>query len=405
MDDLWMTAHIEDIAASDSRSIAIGPFGSALKSDVYTQSGIPVVRGQDISSGKQLTSNNRVYVSEATAARFPACLVRQGDLVFPHRGAIGRVGIIGDEVMLLSSSMMKLTVDDRRIDPLFIFYYFRGPGRDELLARASTVGTPGIGQPLASLRRIAIRFPSLKTQQRIAGVLAALDDKIAADEHSLRLAALLGRSLFIGEAIRGESVKVNDAASLMTRGVTPKYRESDGVVVVNQKCVRNHRIDLAYSRRTEPLRSRPERMLQRNDTLVNSTGQGTLGRVARWIRADHDATVDSHITIVRFDESVVDPACAGVAMLGLEGQIELLAEGSTGQTELRRDLLGALELRLPPLNRQRALGRRLRGFDDLLTAYSDQIDRLAETRDTLLPLLMSGKLRVRDAEKVVEGVA
>ena len=89
-------------------------------------------------------------------------------------------------------------------------------------------------------------------------------------------------------------------------------------------------------------------------------------------------------------------------MLEIEREIEGLAEGSTGQTELRRDLLGAVELRLPARQAQYGLGFRLRQLDDLVTALRGESDRLAATRDELLPLLMSGKLRVRDAERQVE---
>lgn len=255
----------------------------------------------------------------------------------------------------------------------------------------------------AAMESIRLRLPPIEQREAIAEVLGALDDKIAANERCLRLMAALSRSLVISAGEDRASVRIGDAASLVTRGVTPKYRQSDGAIVLNQKCVRDHRIDLKYARRMEPLQSKTERLLRPDDALVNSTGQGTLGRVARWTRADPGITVDSHITIVRFDDSVVDPACAGVAMLGLEEQIVLLAEGSTGQTELRRDLLGALELRLPPLEQQRVLGRKLRDLDGLTTAYRDEIDRLAATRDELLPLLMSGKIQVRRAEKIAEG--
>jgi type I restriction enzyme S subunit len=51
-------------------------------------------------------------------------------------------------------------------------------GRYELLKNASQVGTPGIGQPLTSLKNIEIKLPSLGEQRKIAKILSDLDDKI-----------------------------------------------------------------------------------------------------------------------------------------------------------------------------------------------------------------------------------
>jgi type I restriction enzyme S subunit len=190
------TVTIAEIAAPDKRSIAIGPFGSSLKADLYVPSGVPVVRGQNIKDAGELDESDLVFVEPETAARFPACLLNEGDLVFPHRGAIGRVGIVGKRQMLLSSSMMKLTVDPLKADPRFVFYYFRGPGKHELLMRASTVGTPGIGQPLTSLRGISIQIPELDQQRAIAKLLGALDDKIAANTNLAATAEELATAEF-----------------------------------------------------------------------------------------------------------------------------------------------------------------------------------------------------------------
>jgi type I restriction enzyme S subunit len=91
-------------------------------------------------------------------------------------------------------------------------------------------------------------------------------------------------------------------------------------------------------------------------------------------------------------------------MLNAELEIEALGEGSTGQTELSRAQLSGL--RIPVPSRERAA--RLRPILDALESRSDsaleESRSLAELRDTLLPKLMSGEIRVRDAEKVVEDV-
>src|SRR5207249_6283858 len=127
-------------------------------------------------------------------------IVHGDDLVFPHRGAIGKIGIVprdNTERYALSSSLMKLTCDRAKVEPLFLFYFFRSSeGQHELLKNASTVGTPGIGQPLSSLRSITIPVPPLSEQRAIAQVLGTLDDKIELNRRMNETLEGMARALF-----------------------------------------------------------------------------------------------------------------------------------------------------------------------------------------------------------------
>ena len=127
--------------------------------------------------------------------------------------------------------------------------------------------------------------------------------------------------------------------SYISRGITPKYTESDGICVLNQKCIRNNRISIVQARKhnIKAKNISNDKLLRKWDILVNSTGTGTLGRVAQ-IKQDVIATADSHITIVRPNQDV-NAAFLGYALKYNQQSIEALAEGSTGQTELSKEKL------------------------------------------------------------------
>jgi type I restriction enzyme, S subunit len=195
----WRVLTVDEIKADDERAIAIGPFGSRMKADVYVSKGVPVIRGKNISDTRALIGDF-VFVSTETADELKSCNVYVDDLVFPHRGAIGEVGIVPDDGggrYMLSTSLMKLTCRRDIIDPLFVFYFFRSPlGRDALLQYASTVGTPGIGQPLTSLRSIRVPVPPLPEQHAIAHILGTLDDKIEMNRRMNETLEAMARALF-----------------------------------------------------------------------------------------------------------------------------------------------------------------------------------------------------------------
>ncbi|MDG0865764.1 restriction endonuclease subunit S [SAR202 cluster bacterium JH702] len=138
------------------------------------------------------------------------------------------------------------------------------------------------------------------------------------------------------------SSTLGDACDLIKRGITPKYIEDTGIRILNQKCVRDHAVDYSLARRHDSSLKRvpEERIVRLGDVLVNSTGVGTLGRVAQ-IRNEFEeaVTVDSHVTIVRPKQSIFYLDFFGYMMIRIESQIAESGEGASGQTELSRSSL------------------------------------------------------------------
>ncbi len=189
----------------------------------------------------------------------------------------------------------------------------------------------------------------------------------------------------------------------LSRGISPHYSESDGVLVLNQKCIRDRRVDSSMGRRHNPKkRSVAGRFVQKGDVLVNSTGVGTLGRVAQVMSLEEDTIVDSHVTIVRANNALVSWNYIGINLAGREAEIEALGEGSTGQTELSRARLAQLDVLLPSSALITAFDPITLPLRERATFNGHESRTLAQTRDLLLPKLMSGEIRVKDAEKAVE---
>lgn len=403
----WPFVEYGSLAAQEASAFAMGPFGSKITQRDYREFGIPLTRGNNLANGI-FHDEDFVYISPGKADEVPAANARPGDLVFTHRGTIGQVSMIPRKPRfdryVVCSSQVKTRLDERRALPEFYYYWFRSPeGQHSILANSSTVGVPGIATPLTSIRKLQVPLPDLITQRAIAQVLGVLDDKVAVNDRIAATARWLGRALFTEATRNGKrAIALSELVETLTRGIAPKYSDSaDSVCVINQKCVRDGRVNLAPSRATLREKIKELKCLQRFDVLVNSTGVGTLGRVAIWDRPG-EATADSHVTIVRFNANKVDPLCAGFAMLNAEPDIELLGEGSTGQTELSRKRLGELEIEIPTDEAMRNLRPKLESIEARANAGINESEKLTELRDTLLPKLMSGEIRIRDAEKVVE---
>src|SRR5438876_11253019 len=118
----WPTKSLDELKARKTGAIAIGPFGSRMKSDCYVPTGVPVIRGNNIGDTRELIGD-LVYITPEKADELGNAVVHADDLFFPHRGAIGQVGIVprnGLERYALSTSLMKLTCDRAQVEPLFL---------------------------------------------------------------------------------------------------------------------------------------------------------------------------------------------------------------------------------------------------------------------------------------------
>lgn len=139
-----------------------------------------------------------------------------------------------------------------------------------------------------------------------------------------------------------EIKKLGEVCEIITRGISPRYIEENGVVVLNQKCIRDHSINYEPARRhdSDNKKVSQDKFIQLGDVLVNSTGEGTLGRVAQVRKLSSEKiTVDSHVSIVRPIKAKFFSDFFGYAMIFIENEIQDSGAGASGQTELSRSVL------------------------------------------------------------------
>jgi type I restriction enzyme S subunit len=196
----WKTYKIEDLKAATKNSLAMGPFGSNIKSDNFVETGVPVIRGVNLNS-ERFHDDDFVFLTEEKANELANSIAFPNDIIFTHRGTLGQVGIIPSNPKypryVVSQSQMKLTVNSKIADPRYIFYFFRSTiGQHNLLMNTSTTGVPAISQPLTSLRNITVSLPPLKIQQKISGILSTLDDKIELNRQMNQTLEAMARSIF-----------------------------------------------------------------------------------------------------------------------------------------------------------------------------------------------------------------
>ncbi len=178
----WKEVKIDDLKAPVKGSIAMGPFGSRIKAENFMPKGIPVIKGGNL-NGDFILENRFSYLTKEKADELSSANAFRRDIVITHRGTIGQVGIIPEnsdyERYVVSQSQLKVTLDETKTNPYFVYYFLRSPlGQNRLLQNASQVGVPAIAQASTSVKAILIPHPEKYIQDNVVEVLLNLDHKI-----------------------------------------------------------------------------------------------------------------------------------------------------------------------------------------------------------------------------------
>ena len=162
-------------------------------------------------------------------------------------------------------------------------------------------------------------------------------------------------------------VRLDDICEYIQRGKSPKYSPIKKYPVIAQKCNQwsGFSIDKAQFIVPETISSYgEERKLQDKDLLWNSTGLGTLGRMAIYysiLNPYELAVADSHVTVIRSFKQYVCPEYlyAYFTSYTVQSVIEDKSDGSTKQKELATNTVKAYLVPLPPYEEQKRIVNRI----------------------------------------------
>lgn len=341
-------------------------------------------------------------------------LPRRSVLVAMYGATAGRVGLLEVDAAV-NQAVCALILDPQVADPVFVFHALRHRYAD-LAGKAAGAAQQNLNAQI--IKSFKINVPTQTVQRRAGAVLSAFDELVEINERRIavleHLAGSLYREWFVRLRYPGHEAvslvdsevglipeqwtiaRVAEITSTLTRGISPKYADDGLWTVLNQKCIRDHRVNLAPSRQQERDVPAAKRVLF-GDVLVNSTGVGTLGRVAMYL-GDHPAlATDTHVTIVRPSADYAK-AWFGLHMHARQSELEALGTGSTGQTELSRQSIAELPIVVPSSEILRAFGDRAWPILKSVPVLLERNAHLASTRDLLLPRLVTGRLDISDVD-------
>jgi type I restriction enzyme S subunit len=221
---------------------------------------------------------------------------------------------------------------------------------------------------MEKLATIKFNVPDYPTQKRIASILSAYDDLI---ENNLKRIKLLeeiaqrtyeewfvkyrvnGKQLPIDEntglPVGWKQITVNDYVEVISKGPTLNYDfVGRKYPVINQSCIRNGEIELEKVLYAQELNANKEYCyLKVNDILINSMGQGTLGRVSKNVSIKNESYIIHNCIMFLRAKKELSQFQLYYFISSKQSYFISVSQGSTGQTTLKQSLVGDLEINLP----------------------------------------------------------
>lgn len=345
-----------------------------------------------------------------------------------ENGKTTYVDILDENEVAFGSSEFIVLRAKNNTCPEFLYYLSISPAFREraISCMEGTSGRKRVNEGVLKLYKLPI--PIKSEQQKIAAVLTALDKKIELNNRINAELEAMAKTLYDNwfvqfdfpdasgkpyKASGGKMVyspilkrkipegwqvkKLAKITSLIRRGISPKYTETGGFSVLNQKCIRDQKISFEDSRRHQlELSDEDERLLRLFDVVINSTGVGTLGRVAYVKRLlETKTTVDSHVTIVRANDALVSPQYLAWEIMRYQPLIEAAANGSTGQVELNKSFLEDIDIIVPEDLITQKFIEFIEPIVPVLAKRESENEYLVSLRNWLLPMLMNGQVTVK----------
>jgi len=452
MSSEWPEVTLESIKANTKSAFAMGPFGSNIKAENFTTSGVPVIKGGNL-GGTYLDESKFDYLTQEKADQLSSSKARRLDLVVTHRGTLGQVGLIPEtskfSEYVVSQSQLKMSFDCSVVDPYFVYYFFKSKlGQTRLLANTSQVGVPAIAQALTTLKQLKIPLPQLDVQKSIVDFLRLVDDRITLLRETNQTLEAIAQALFkswfvdfdpVRAKAQGKLPEGMDAATAALfpdtfdeseLGLVPKgWRVTAVGDVVNvTDYVANG--SFAALKDNVTLLDSPSYALYVRTTDYNSGFSGGYRYVDKSAydflsksALIGDEVIISNVgdvgTVFRPPSWLEMPMTLGSNAVALKkpdmsAYLYFHFSGRLGQHDIQSIVTGSAQLKFNKTN-FRAL--RLLIPDEKCLAHFEnianlmlsrieinlsQIQGLTSIRDTLLPRLISGQLRIRIAETELE---
>ncbi len=421
----WNVCRLKDLTDSPD-SITYG----VLKPGEYIPDGIPLLQIQDVIHGK-IEPSKLHRISKGLDAQYARTRLYGGEIVMSLVGTIGKIAQIPDSMAgaNLHRNLARIPVA-RGNSSRFVFHYLQSQTVQEAIA-ATTFGSTQSLLNLTDLRELLVAVPPPQEQQTIAHIIDTIDSTIA---HTSSLIAklkqmkagllhhLLTRGLDENGELRDaighpeqfkdsplgripkdwEVATLGEACSLVKDGShLPPKRVENGPLLLSVQNIINDRLQWTDS--DTRISWDFYKSMHRNwEILVGDvllTIIGTIGRTAI-VPPMPPFTLQRNVAVLRGKTSILDNLFLHHYLASNFFQKIVARRGNqTAQPAIFLSDINVLKVPIPILKEQKKIAAIVEDYNTRIRTEEAYRDKLKLQKQGLMHDLLTGKVRVKDADK------
>ncbi|MBA3311089.1 MAG: restriction endonuclease subunit S [Nocardioidaceae bacterium] len=389
----WRECTLGDLAGETGGRIQTGPFGSQLHASDYLPHGTPVVMPVNIGDNR-LIEAGVARVGPADAERLSRHRLCVGDIVYSRRGDVEKRALVREPQVdwLCGTGCLLVRVQGDEVDATYVSYWLGSPEIKAWVTQHAIGATmPNLNTGILSA--VPVLVPPLAEQRSIATMLGALDDKIESNRRLLSTVLSLTRAevkAVVGIA-GATALPVAALARFVNGGAYTKGATGTGRMVLRiAELNSGPGGSTVYTEFDVP----EDKTARAGDLLMSWSGSLD---VYRWTR--EEAIINQHIFkvipnglpawLVHDRLKAVMPTFQSIAK-----------DKATTMGHIQRGHLESTTVAMPSSEQIDQMDARLGPLWDRLLLAEREIHTLAALRDALLPDLLSGRLRVPEAQAI-----
>lgn len=383
-----------EVALGQVAELTVGFVGTMARH--YEIAGVPFLRSQNILSHRIDLTDVR-FISPEFNERISKSELRPGDVVTVRTGTPGTTAVIPDSLPLSNCADLVITRPGPDVDARWLSYYMNSAATHSI--SSALVGAVQQHFNVGAAKKTRLALPPMSEQQAIAEVVGALDDKIAANTALAERAEDLAALTYDSIATSWPRVSMSTLLDPILGGTPARAREDYWVggdrLWISARDITSApgRVVLTTIEKITPAAVEGTKAKPLPAGSVILTARGTVGEVARLARP-----ASFNQSCYGFRPDTLPPSLLYFSILRATERAKTVAHGSVFDT-ITKATFDHLDLAWDG-TRATFAESKLAPLLDLVTASIAENGTLAATRDALLPQLMSGRLRVRDAEAV-----
>jgi type I restriction enzyme, S subunit len=368
----------------------------------FSSSGTCFVRAADI-KGSVIDFASAEKISEPATRRISKGIGAPGDTLLTHKGTVGKVAFAPlDSPSYVCSPQTTFwrSLSSDLIDPHFLFYSLKSVDFQRQLTALKGESDMAPYVSLTQQRKLWLNIPHVNVQRAIAGVVSALDDKIAINQQIIELCDVSRQTAFdhfvVANPASVRECPLSAVGSFVNGRAFTKDATGSGRMVVR---IAELNAGPGPSTVYNDLDVPDQNIARPGDVLFAWSGSLT---VARWYRPE--AIINQHIFKVTAHSGIPTWMIFELVSRQLAQFRRIAADRATTMGHIQRRHLDEF-IRLPNREAVASLDASLGPLWDRALAAEEESLVLVRLRDTLLPLLMSGIIGIRGAEKLVGDAA